>query len=670
MRKLVAVSIALLAVLLPLAVLQGPRSVERALAIEEEGVGDLFVARVYVGDDVAALRELARYDIWERNREAGYVAIAMDRALFDYLAQLGYRLEVDLELTVQLNQVNTPLPDQISGIPGYPCYRTVEETYATAEAIAAAHPTLATWSDVGDSWQKTVNQGGYDLYVLRLTNAGVPGPKPQLFITAAVHAREYTTAELTTRFAEYLVDNYGLDADATWLLDYHEIHLLLHANPDGRKRAEAGASWRKNTNSNYCSIFSSNHGADLNRNFDFQWGCCGGSSGSQCDLTYRGPSAASEPEVQAIQNYMRAQFPDQRAAPLDAAAPADATGVYLDIHSYSELVLWPWGFTSAAAPNGPALQTLGRKLAYFNGYEPDQSIGLYPTDGTTVDFAYGDLGVAAYTFELGTAFFESCSLFEETILPDNLPALLYAAKVARAPYLTPAGPEALDAAVAPASVGGGGDAVTLTAVLDDTRFNNQNGVEPAQPIVAAAYYVNVPPWATAENPVALPMTAVDGAFDSPVESVTATVDASGLAAGRHILYVRGQDAAGNWGPVSAVFLEVTCAAPAAVTDAAITAVGLDGVELTWSPASGASQYQVWSAVNDPFFAPASGADCAAAANCALQSGTTYTQAGARGAAAQNYTFVVQAVSACGGVSGVSNRVGEFDYALTPGAQGP
>ena len=166
------------------------------------------------------------------------------------------------------------------------------------------------------------------------------------------------------------------------------------------------------------------------------------------------------------------------------------------------------------------------------------------------------------------------------------------------------------------------------------------------------------------------MTAVDGNFDSAVEAVTATVDASELAAGRHILYVRGQDAAGNWGPVSAVFLEVTCAAPAAVTDAAITAVGLDGVELTWSPAADASAYQVWSAVNDPAFTPAPGADCAAAANCALQSGTTYTQAGARGDAAQNYTFFVQAVSACGGVSGVSNRVGEFDYALTPGAQAP
>ena len=48
--------------------------------------------------------------------------------------------------------------------------------------------------------------------------------------------------------------------------------------------------------------------------------------------------------------------------------------------------------------------TLGRKLAYWNGYTPEQAIGLYPTDGTTTDFVYGELGIAAYTFELGTAF--------------------------------------------------------------------------------------------------------------------------------------------------------------------------------------------------------------------------------------------------------------------------
>ena len=46
---------------------------------------------------------------------------------------------------------------------------------------------------------------------------------------------------MATRFAEYLVNNYGADADATWILDHHEIHLMLQMNPDGRKKAETGS---------------------------------------------------------------------------------------------------------------------------------------------------------------------------------------------------------------------------------------------------------------------------------------------------------------------------------------------------------------------------------------------------------------------------------------------
>ena len=97
-------------------------------------------------------------------------------------------------------------------------------------------------------------------------------------------------------------------------------------------------------------------------------------------------------------------------------------------------MLWPWGFTNNVPPNDTALQTLGRKFAYFNGYTPEQSIDLYPTDGTTDDFAYGDLGLAAFTFEMGTDFFQDCSTFENTIVPANMPALPYAAKSARLPY--------------------------------------------------------------------------------------------------------------------------------------------------------------------------------------------------------------------------------------------
>ena len=515
---------------------------------------DLRVVRVSFTDRATVDQIAAWTEPWEVNYSKGYLIITVNQAQYNSLLAEGYQVEVDNTLTTELYRPRAPLPGQVDGIPGYPCYRTVEETFQTAQDIVTNHPTLASIIDAGDSWEKVTPGGnaGYDMLVLRLTNSAIAGPKPILFITSSIHAREYTPAELATRFAEYLINNYGSDADATWLLDYHEVHLMLHANPDGRKQAETGLSWRKNTNENYCGVTSTSRGADLNRNFEFQWGCCGGSSGSQCSDTYRGPSPASEPEVQAIQAYNRAIFPDQRGPNLTDPAPVDATGVYMDIHSYSELVLWPWGFTSTPAPNATALTTLGRKFAYFNGYTPEQAIGLYPTDGTTDDFVYGDLGVPGYTFELGTDFFQDCSTFENSILPDNMPSLVYAAKVARTPYMTPAGPDALNLAFDNAAVPPG-TLVNLTATLNDTRYNNSNGSEPTQNIAAGEYYIDTPPWAAGTPGT---MNPADGSFNSSVEGATASLDTTGLPSGKHIVFVRGQDAAGNWGAVSAAFLYI------------------------------------------------------------------------------------------------------------------
>jgi PKD repeat protein len=232
--------------------------------------------------------------------------------------------------------------------------------------------------------------------------------------------------------------------------------------------------------------------------------------------------------------------------------------VYLDIHSYGELVLWPWAFSGTlppVAPNGTAFKTIGRKLAYFNQYSPEQAGGNYHSDGISQDFAYGEMGVAALSFELGTEFFQACSVFEDTIFPDNLPSLIYAAKVARTPYLTPAGPDTLNPVIQPVVVAAG-EAAQLAATIDDTRFNNQNGTEPTQNITAAEYYVDVPPWVTTGTPTPHSMTAVDGAFDETIEGIQAEIDTSGLTEGRHIVFVRGRDADGNWGAFSAVFLDV------------------------------------------------------------------------------------------------------------------
>jgi PKD repeat protein/murein tripeptide amidase MpaA len=517
------------------------------------------VVKAYFPNLDLARKAVISFTALDTKYEKGCLVMQLSQEEINTLISLGFKIEW---LTSQEAEIYTKpqvlLAPELyaAGIPGYTCYRTVEETFASAQAIVSNYPTLASWTDVGNSWQKSAGLGGYDMLVLKLTNSNIPGPKPKFFITAAIHAREYTTAELATRFAEYLVNNYGTDADATWILDYHEVHLMLQTNPDGRKKAESGLSWRKNTNQNYCGATSNNRGADLNRNFTFLWGCCGGSSGSPCDETYRGPSAASEPETQAVEAYVRSQYEDRRGPGINDPAPNDTTGIYLDVHSSGRLVLYPWGHTSSLAPNATQLKTLARKFAYWNQHTPQQAIGLYPTDGTTDGVGYGELGVASFTFELGTAFFETCTYFTNTIIPKNMPALIYAAKVVRAPYMTPAGPDAYNLALSSGASAPGvpaGTVVTLTAAVSDNRYSTANGTEPSQNISEAQYFIDQPPWIS-NSPTAL--SAADGNFNSVTENVTGAINTTGWSIGRHIIFVRGKDALANWGALSAIFLYI------------------------------------------------------------------------------------------------------------------
>jgi carboxypeptidase T len=521
---------------------------------EEQGV----VARVYFTglDD---LNHLAAYlDVWEVYHDQGYLVALLSPAESTGLERAGYRIVIDAARTAELSGVRPALPGQVSGIPGYPCYRTVEETQDTLARLAETYPHLARRVDIGDSWEKVTPGGsaGYDLYTLVLTNEAIPGPKPAFFLMGAIHAREYATAELATRFAEELLDGYGDDPDATWLLDYYEVHILPQANPDGRKIAEGGVWWRKNVDRDDGCSDSRYWGTDLNRNSSFKWGEPGASS-DPCSETYRGPGPASEPETQAIQDYVAALYPDQRGPEDGDPAPADAQGVFITLHSYWPLVLFPWGWGPQPAPNHTQLETLGRKFGFFTGYPVCQSGEpecIYLTSGTTDDWAYGEFGVAAYTFEVGTNFFQSCSDFEGAVLPENLPALRYAFKAARRPYLDPSGPETVGVSLSAGTLVPGVPAV-LHALADDTRYSSGGwGNEPVQAIAAARYSIDAPSWV--EGTPTYPLEAADGAFDNPVEDVQATIDTSNLAEGRHMIFVESQDASGNWGVPGAIFLYV------------------------------------------------------------------------------------------------------------------
>jgi carboxypeptidase T len=515
--------------------------------------------------------------VLESNLAEGYLLAKLSEDDISTLKK--YNLVVTPDTTWQartnqwLNDYQKNSPEKMSSqsaanatIPGYSCYATVESTLEFAQQATVDYPNLASVEDIGDSWKKTQGDGGFDLLVLKLTNQAISGDKPILFINSALHAREYATAPLNQAFANMLLEGYGTDADITWILDHHDIRLLLQSNPDGRKQAETGKYWRKNANSNYCS--GDSIGADLNRNFSLRWGLDNsGSSPNQCNDTYRGPSPASEPEVNAIEQYLRSIYVDKRGSSETDAAPADTSGMHIDIHSYSQLMLWPWGHTTTKAPNGDALEILGRKLAYFNSYYPTQSVGLYPTNGTSDEISYGELGIANLTFELGTAFFQDCTTFESRVKPDNLKALMYAARVVRAPYMLPFGPDIGDLTINQKTNDiyvDQGSEFLLEARVTENNINNQNSGNIAkQPIKQIVYYVDNAPWQ--DGAVSMQLSALDGDFDETTERVSTNISTQGWTLGQHTVYLQSQDTDDNWGPVYAKFIEVTTpnAAPTA-----------------------------------------------------------------------------------------------------------
>jgi carboxypeptidase T len=502
----------------------------------------------------------------------GEARVEASREEVDALRVVGIDVRIDKAMTAKLRAFERSLraAGSVKSIPGFSCYRTVEETYTTMSNLVAAKPMLASIVDIGPSFEKSRNASlGYTMKVLRINNSATDASiadKPSMVVFASIHAREYTPAELITRFAEWLLNGYGTDPEATWLVDHHRFHLVLQGNPDGRKKAETGISWRKNTNNTNGSCAANAYGTDLNRNFPFHWGTVpGGSSGDRCNETYRGPLHASEPETQNLIRYVAGTpdasgvyqggvLADRRADSVSTAAPSDYKGLFIDVHSFSQLVLWPWGDRSSLAPNGPALRTLGRRLAWFNGYSPEQSSELYATDGATDDNFYGSLGAPAYTLELGVAFFESCSTFQNSTLPNNLAALKYAARNLQAPYTLPSGPDTVSVTASTTTIAAGGT-LTVTASVNDSRFNQSNGSESVQNIASAIATVDLLPWQAGAVPIA--MTAVDGAFNASSESVRASIATTGLAPGQHRVYVQATDAAGKPGTPNAVLFTVT-----------------------------------------------------------------------------------------------------------------
>lgn len=510
--------------------------------------------------DVLAIK--TQHDFWKIDEKAKTVLMQVnDINEYQLLMSEGFGMEIEPELMRLHNRLKDLTFDEIRTINGFACYRTVAETYQAMTDMQNNHPTLVELVDIGDSWHKSEPGGdaGHDLQVVKITNQAITtNDKPVLYAMGSIHSREYPPAELVTRFAEYLLAQYGQNADVTWLIDHHEIHLLLIGNPDGRaiSENESFANQRKNRNENHC--FQGNQqGVDMNRNFEFMWNQGTGSSSDSCSQVYRGTAHLSEPETEAIDNYISTLFTDDRPNDLVTPAPLTKMGVYLDIHNVAELTLFPWGFDNGIgqAPNHDQLQTLARRMSFFTGYRPEQSnASLGGADGASDDNAYGKLGVAAFTIELGEGgFYSSCSAFDNRIWPDNLPAMIYAAKASRQPYIDASGPTVENLPSAPVEVAMNGT-FSVQGLATDLNFYQNNGTEATHNITSVQAYVGTPPWAGGASAVS--MAPQDGQFNAKSENFTGQLSASGLTGGKHLVWVTATDADGITGVPSAFFIDV------------------------------------------------------------------------------------------------------------------
>ncbi|ROL51620.1 Structural maintenance of chromosomes protein 1B [Anabarilius grahami] len=272
------------------------------------------------------------------------------------------------------------------------------QIYAFMDTLVASHPNLISKVNIGSSYENR------PMYALKFSTGGVS--RPAIWVDAGIHAREWVTQASALWIANKIASDYGVDPSVTSLLGQMDIYLMIVTNPDGYAFTHTNnRMWRKTRSVN---LGSSCRGTDPNRNWDAGFGGTGASK-DPCSDSYHGPYANSEVEVKNVVDLIKghANFKS-----------------FISIHSYSQLLMYPYGYTCTDVPDKSELHAVGtaaiKELSSL--YNTRYQVGsickiIYPASGGSIDWTY-NVGIKySFAFELRDTGFYGFLLPANQIIP-------------------------------------------------------------------------------------------------------------------------------------------------------------------------------------------------------------------------------------------------------------
>ncbi len=333
--------------------------------------------------------KLKAKDSAERTRIAN-LGLAIEGVIEDSVYSIGTERDLKIAKASGLLEISFQIePQKVAGngekaldFPPYDSqFHNYERLTKELQKLAADYPAIVKLSSIGKSLE------GRDQWLVTISADGKDLTHPAVFFMGGHHAREHVSVETPFLIAQYLASEYTKGTQRIKdLLANRTVYVVPSVNPDGSEYDIASGDyqlWRKNRRSNS----DGTQGVDLNRNYGYHWGEGGASNDGDSEI-YHGPSAFSEPETQNI----KAFFESHNNITID-----------LSFHTFSELILYPWGYSNDQISDPKAFQvhkTMAETMAKWNGYTPEQSSTLYIASGDTTDWAFGAHGIISFTFEL------------------------------------------------------------------------------------------------------------------------------------------------------------------------------------------------------------------------------------------------------------------------------